>query len=90
MSAIDRLRSWLKRESADAKESWGDLRNRADAELSRKEAQLQETPEQRLERLQHDVRQNDEDFDELRRRIAGTGPPAAGEDPAQRRPDRSS
>ena len=32
MSAIDRLRSWLKRESADAKESWGDLRNRADAE----------------------------------------------------------
>lgn len=54
MGFLDTVTSWLKREAADVKESVDALGERLDADLSRRERELEATPEERIEMIQAD------------------------------------
>lgn len=86
MSTLDRIRAWFKREGAEVRDAWDGARDRADAELSKKEAQLNETPEEAMERIQGEIRQSEESFDELRGRIASSGGGSRRPEPAHPEP----
>lgn len=55
MGFLDTVTSWLKREAADVKESVDALEERLDADLSRRERELEATPEERIEMIQADT-----------------------------------
>ena len=71
----------LRREVADVREAWEGLERRADAELSRRERDLEATPEERLAALQREIEETDP-FAEVRARLddvkPSTPPPPNG------------
>lgn len=67
MTWLDRVRAWLGQEKAEL----DDVRRGLEADLDRRERQLQETPEQRLSRLQGEMKANDDAFEEVRRKAEG-------------------
>lgn len=71
MTLFDQLRSWLKREKSDVDQAWRETETRLDADLSRKERQLNESPEEGLARTQAEIEATDDPFQEIRRRVQG-------------------
>lgn len=72
MSFWDTVRGWFKSEVESAKELAGDLETDWSADLDRKEAELNATPEQRMEQLQDQIAANDSAFDDIRAKIDST------------------
>lgn len=68
---FDSLKRALRREAADVKEAAGDLSDRLDADLTRRERDLQATPEERLQQVIGEIETSESDFDALRRRAQG-------------------
>jgi len=73
MSWLERLRLALRRETADAREWRRETEQRLDAELSRKERELDATPEERLQASLDEIAASDDAFDDVRRRLDGGG-----------------
>ena len=72
MRLSERIRTWLRRESADAAQLRDDTTRRLEAELTRRERELNATPEERIDTLTAEMAANDAELDALRRRL---GPP---------------
>lgn len=69
MSWFDRLKALVRRETAEAKDVLRDAEQRLDADLSRREADLHATPEEKLSRLTEEIEAAPDPFDEVRARI---------------------
>lgn len=63
------LKARLRTEAADLGQAKNEAEARIDADLSRREAQLDETPEQAMERIQREMGDNESSFDSIRDRI---------------------
>jgi hypothetical protein len=61
MGLWETVRAWFKTETADLGDAAKDLEGRVDADLSRRERQLNETPEQAIARIQAEADSGDED-----------------------------
>lgn len=89
MSWWEKVRAALGREAAEARESYRDAEARVDAELTRREADLAATPEEKLARTMEQLNVDPDPLDEVRTRIErmGDGPGAEpdGADPADER-----
>ncbi|MDH3498581.1 MAG: hypothetical protein OEM97_00525 [Acidimicrobiia bacterium] len=55
MSLWDTLKSLIAREAADVKEGLDGLRDKLDAELTKKEREMEASPAERIEMLQDDM-----------------------------------
>ncbi|MCP4225771.1 MAG: hypothetical protein GY773_20750 [Actinomycetia bacterium] len=66
MGFLDSLKAWLRIEKADLAESTAELERRLDADLTRREAQLGESPTEAMERLQGEIADNESSFDAIR------------------------
>jgi hypothetical protein len=73
MGMWDSLKAWMKRESADLKDAAGDLEQQLDADLTRREQQLNESPAEAMERLQAEIAGNDSALSELGDKIGQAG-----------------
>jgi hypothetical protein len=71
MAFGDVVRGWFRRERGEAGELAAEAERRIDAELSRRETELQATPEQRIDLLRDQIAANDADLEAIRRRAAG-------------------
>lgn len=71
MSWWERIKSILTREARDLKEGFGRLGDTLDAELARKERELEATPEERIDMILDEQAVEDGRFDELSERILG-------------------
>jgi chromosome segregation ATPase len=69
MGFLDSVKAWLKTEAVEARRAKGDLETRLDDDLARREHQLNETPEQALERLQHEVADSESSFETISKKI---------------------
>ena len=81
MGFLDSVKAWLKTEVVEARRAKGDLETRLDDDLARREHQLNETPEQALERLQHEVADSESSFETISKKIdeVATKASAAGD-----------
>lgn len=73
MGFLDSFKSWFKTEAAEAGELGRQTKGRLEAELDRRESELNATPAQRLEQLQEQIADGGSDFDELQAKIDGRG-----------------
>jgi ElaB/YqjD/DUF883 family membrane-anchored ribosome-binding protein len=85
MGFVNTLRTWLRGERDEAADALRQAQRRAEDALDRRERQLQETPEEAMARIQDEIQANDEQLDELRRRVAGQDATA---EPPDREPRR--
>lgn len=74
---IDRLKSAFSREAAELRESVDDLGERMNDDLTKREADLGATPEQKLDGILDEIGSNDSVFDDLRTKTH----PTEGTDP---------
>lgn len=74
MGLMDSLKQLITGEVEAAKDLKDDLETSWSADLDRKEADLNATPEEKIESLQDRIAQNSSFFGELRARMAETGP----------------
>ena len=77
MGFLDQVRGWLRREKADVSDALREAEQRLDADLSRKERELTETPEEGLKRIQDEIGANPDPLDEIRGRVGGQERPNA-------------
>ena len=77
MTWWDRVVAALRREAADARETIEEAKARLDADLTRREHELNATPEERLRLEQERIAASDAEFEQLKREIAerDPGPP---------------
>ncbi len=68
-SFLTSLKSWFASESAEAKKVKDDLEDRLDDDLTRREDELEATPEQRLDNIQEEIDSSDSAFDQIRAKI---------------------
>ncbi len=59
MGFLDAVTSWFRREAQDVKDSVDRLEDRVDADLSRRERELDATPEERMEMIQEETAADD-------------------------------
>lgn len=89
MGFWDKLKAALGREAAEAKDVYADATRRAEADLARRERELQETPQEKLERMARELEDGPDPFDEVKARLERMrapldppldpgGPPAPG------------
>lgn len=71
MGMLERLRSWLASESAEARDVGRRTRSRLEAALDRREAELAAGPSEKLEMLQNQAAENDAAIEAIRDRIEG-------------------
>lgn len=89
-SVWESIRSFLRREAADIKDGVDSLREKLDAELTRRERELEATPSERIEMLQSEIDKTDDVFDRLDAEIdARMRASDEGADPADAAPDGS-
>ena len=69
MGFLDSVTSWFKREAAEVKDSVGDLENRLDADLSRKEREFAATPEEKMDMLSEKIEAEDDAFAAIQDKI---------------------
>ena len=73
---MDRLKQASSREAIKVRESVDDLGRRLDQDLTRREVELDATPEQKLDGILDEIGDNDSVFDELRAKTdEGNDPP---------------
>ena len=77
MGFLDQVRGWLHREKADVSDAWRETERRLDADLSRKERQLTESPTEGLKRIQEEIGASPDPLEEIRGRVTGQDPPSA-------------
>jgi hypothetical protein len=65
MQWLERLKHRFDNEASEVKESVDDLSARLDADLTRREAELDATPEQKLDGILDEIGENEAVFDEL-------------------------
>lgn len=70
MGMLDSLKAWFRTESAEAANLAQGTKGRLEADLDRREADLNLTPEERLEQIQQQI-DDDIGFDQLRDKIEG-------------------
>ena len=70
-TGLARVRAWLARESAEARDLGRDTRNRLETALARREAELNAAPADKLDMLQQEIADSGSAFDELRDKIEG-------------------
>jgi chromosome segregation ATPase len=63
------VRSWFQRERAEAADALDGTRQRLEADLDRREAELQATPSERMQQLQDEIASGDDAFEGLRDQI---------------------
>ena len=66
MGWIERFKQAFSREVGEVRESANELGERLDADLTRREAELDATPEQKLDGILDEINDNDSVFAELR------------------------
>ncbi len=71
MGFLDSLKAWLKTEAAEAQDLGQATKSRLEADLDRREADLNLTPEQRLDQLQEKIAEGDSVFEGLQDKIDG-------------------
>lgn len=71
MSLWDRIVSIFKSEAADVKEGMSKAGDALNAELDRKQRELDAEPHERIDMLLEDAEAADERFDELEQRVRG-------------------
>ncbi len=71
MGFLDSFKAWFKTEAAEAGELGRQTKGRMEAELDRREAELNATPEQRLDQLQEKIADGDSLFEELQSKVDG-------------------
>ncbi len=71
MGFLDSFKSWLRTEAAEAQDLGRETKGRMEADLDRREAELNLTPEERLDKLQDEIADGDSLLDGLRDKIAG-------------------
>lgn len=69
MSWLDRVRTVLSRQAADAKVAWDQLQRQADTKLTKLERDLDATPEERLAALQREIDDSGDPFADVRARL---------------------
>ncbi|MEM7321924.1 MAG: hypothetical protein AAF531_02465 [Actinomycetota bacterium] len=74
MGFLDSVRSWFRAEAAEARDLGDRTKSRLEADLDRREAELNLTPEERMARIQEEI-QDDTGFaaiqDRIENRVAG-------------------
>lgn len=89
MAFLDTIRRWLGREAREARETLSDAEQRLDAALTRRERELEATPEERLDMTQDEIAASDAEYEALKAKLeassevaeagdAAAGPPAEG------------
>ncbi len=73
MSLWERITSWFRTETAEARDWSAEVQQDLSADLDRKEAELRATPSERIEQLQEQISGNSDAFDELKGRIETSG-----------------
>ncbi len=71
MGFLDSLKAWLKTEASEAQDLGRKTKSRMEADLDRREADLNLSPEQRLEQLQGKISDGDSVFESLQDKIDG-------------------
>ena len=71
MGFLDSVKAWFKTEAAQARDIGQKTQSRMSADLDRREAELNATPQQRLEQLQDKMAGNDSSFDDIQSKIEG-------------------
>ena len=69
MGFLHTLKAWLRTEAADLAESAKQMEERLDADLSKRERQLNETPEEAMKRLQSEIDDSESSFDAISDKI---------------------
>lgn len=77
MGVWDTVRSWFKSEAVELVDAKKDLEERLDADLTRRERQLDETPAEALERLQREAADSDDSFSAISDKIDAAAARAA-------------
>lgn len=71
MGFLDSFKSWLRTEAAEAQDLGRETKGRMEADLDRREAELNLTPSERLDQLQDQIADGDSTLDALRDKIEG-------------------
>ena len=72
MGLLDSIAAWFKKETADVKEAVSGVTRDLDVNLSRKERDLDASPEERMDLIQEEIQDSDRSLDAIRDRIEGT------------------
>ena len=69
MALWDSIKGFLKREAADVKDGFEDLRDKFDAELTCREDELAATPSERLDMIKEDIEADGDVFDRIEAKV---------------------
>ena len=72
MGFLDSLKTWLKTETSEFSDTKRDLEGRIDTGLNKRERQLNETPEEAMERLQQEIADGESSFRDIEDKIGHT------------------
>lgn len=93
MTAWDSVRAFFKREAADVREGLDLLRQKLDAQMTRREAELEATPAERVDMIREDIESSGSVLDDIEAKIDERLETAKGEsevsDLAGDQPDQS-
>lgn len=78
MGLFSKVASFLKREAKDIGEAADDLKDTLDAELTKREQELQMSPSEKIQAIQQDAQATDDRIDSIVERAAAAPPPPAG------------
>jgi hypothetical protein len=77
---FERALALFRREAADVRESVDELKARADADLTRRERELEATPEERLAALQQEIDSSGDPFADVKAKLDAMRRPPEGDD----------
>ena len=69
MTFWESVKAFLRREASDVRDGFEDLKDRFDAELTKRETELEATPSERLDMIRDDIEQGDSVFDRIEDKI---------------------
>ncbi len=69
MTFWESVKAFLRREASDVRDGIEGLKDRLDAELTRREAELEATPSERLDMIRDDIEEGDSVFDRIEAEI---------------------
>lgn len=69
MGFWDSVKAFFQREAGDVKEGLGGLKDKLDSELTRREAELEATPSERLDMIREDIESSGSALDDIEAKI---------------------
>ena len=87
MTFWDSVKAFLRREAADVQEGISDLKDRLDAELTRREAELEASPSERLDMIREDIESGGSPLDAVEDKIDSRLSESDGADELRRQLD---